>query len=332
MPELILDLLDNQIVFAALITACGGLLAYALIYPLLSGEMRGAKRLEAISVTTDRTVRAKGIELGMRKKQVAATLKDLDAKQKANNRIPLEGRIKQAGLDLSLRNFVLLCVAAAIVFGAAGFAVKKTLLAVVICVPIGGLVFPFVVLNYLRKKRIKKFVAEFPNAVDVIVRGIKSGLPIGDCLRIIANEAAEPVRSEFRHIVDVQQLGVNVADACTEMYQRVPVTEANFFGIVIQIQQKTGGNLSEVLGSLSKVLRERRKMKGKIIAMSTEATASAAIIASLPFIVGSLVYLMTPAYIELLWLREAGQRAMMFSAVWMTLGIVVMKKMIHFDF
>ena len=326
------DLLDNQIVFVILIASCGGLLAYALIYPLLSGEARAGKRVQAIAVTPDRAVRSKGVELGMRKKQVADTLKDLDAKAKTNKRIPLEARIKQAGLSLSLKNFVLLCVACAIVFGGAAFAVKKTMLAAAVCAPLGGLIFPFLVLNYLRKKRTKKFIEEFPNAVDVIVRGIKSGLPIGDCLRIIATEAAEPVRGEFRHIVDIQQLGVSVADACSELYQRVPVTEANYFGIVIQIQQKTGGNLAEVLGSLSKVLRERRKMKGKIIAMSTEATASAAIIASLPFVVGILVYLMTPAYIELLWLRDAGQKAMMFSAVWMTMGIFVMKKMINFDF
>ena len=328
---MITQFLDNQIAFVALIATCGGLLAYALIYPLLSGEARAQKRLGSLSAT-DRVVRSKGIDLGMRKKEVAATLKDLDAKQKETKRVPLADRIRQAGLEWSVRRFLLTCLGSAIVFAGAGFALKKTMLAATVCVPIGGIAVPFFLLAHLRKKRVKTFIAEFPNAVDVIVRGIKSGLPIGDCLRIIANEAAEPVRGEFRHIVDIQQIGVNVSDACAELYRRVPVTEANFFGIVIQIQQKSGGNLSEVLSGLSRVLRERKKMKGKIIAMSTEATASAAIIAALPFIVGLLVYLSSPAYIELLWLREAGQRAMMVSAVWMVMGIVVMKKMINFDF
>lgn len=325
-------LLENQIVFIGLIATCGGLLAYALIYPFLSGEARADKRLQSISVSVDRAVRSKGVELGMRKKEVAATIRELDAKQKENTRVPLQARIHQAGLDWNVKKFFLASAISALVFAALGFALKKTVVAAVVCVPIGGFAFPFFVLSYLRKKRVKKFVQEFPNAVDVIVRGIKSGLPIGDCLRIIATEAAEPVRSEFRHIVDIQQLGVNVADACAELYKRVPVTEANFFGIVIQIQQKSGGNLSEVLSGLSKVLRERRKMKGKIIAMSTEATASAAIIAALPVVVGILVYLSSPTYIELLWLREAGQKAMMVSAVWMAMGVFVMKKMINFDF
>ena len=328
---MIAELLQNQAVFAGLIALSGGLLAYALVYPLLSGEARAAKRLETISVSVDRVVRSKGVELGMRKKEVAATIRDLDAKQKTT-RLPLEIRIKQAGLEWNVKKFVVISALAALALAAAAFVVKKTVVAAVVCLPIGGIILPFFVLSYLRKKRVKKFVQEFPNAVDVIVRGIKSGLPIGDCLRIIATEAAEPVRSEFRHIVDIQQLGVNVADACSELYKRVPVTEANFFSIVIQIQQKSGGNLSEVLSGLSKVLRERRKMKGKIIAMSTEATASAAIIAALPLVVGILVYLSSPAYIELLWLREAGQRAMMVSAVWMAMGVFVMKKMINFDF
>ena len=328
---MIAELLDNQLVFVGLIAACGGLLAYALIYPLLSGEARAEKRLGAVTVSNDRVTRAKGVELGMRKKQVATTLKELEAKQKETSKIPLSARIRQAGLDWSLKKFILLCVLSAVIVAAATFVIKRSIAPTAFMTPIGAMA-PFLAVQYLRKKRMKKFVNEFPNAVDVIVRGIKSGLPIGDCLRIIATEAAEPVRGEFKHIVDIQQLGVSIADACGELYKRVPSTEANFFGIVIQIQQKTGGNLAEVLSGLSKVLRERRKMKGKIIAMSTEATASAAIIAALPFIVGILVFLSSPNYIELLWIREAGQKALIFGGFWMVIGCAVMKKMINFDF
>ena len=118
----------------------------------------------------------------------------------------------------------------------------------------------------------------------MIVRGIKSGLPLGDCMRMIAGEAQEPLRGEFRAIIDAQTLGMSIADAVAKLFERVPVAEANFFGIVIAIQQKAGGNLSEALGNLSRVLRDRRKMAGKIKAMSMEAKASAAIIGCLPFI------------------------------------------------
>ncbi len=158
-----------------------------------------------------------------------------------------------------------------------------------------GLVIPFVVafaagfgfprwlLNFLKKRRENKFLHDFPDAVDVIVRGIKAGLPLLDCLKIIANEASEPVKSEFRAIVETQTIGMPIGEACGKLYERMPLPEANFFGIVIGIQQKAGGNLSEALGNLSRVLRDRKSMKGKIQAMSMEAKASAVIIAALPF-------------------------------------------------
>jgi tight adherence protein B len=188
------------------------------------------------------------------------------------------------------------------------------------------------VLSYLKKRRIKRFTEELPNAMDVIVRGIRSGLPLADCMRIIANEAQEPLRTEFRTIIEAQSLGITIGEAVAKLYERVPVAEANFFGIVIGIQQKSGGNLSEALSNLSKVLRDRRKMRGKISAMSMEAKASAGIIACLPFVVAILTYLSSPSYIELLWTTNAGKVALVCSAMWMSIGIGVMKKMISFDF
>jgi tight adherence protein B len=170
-----------------------------------------------------------------------------------------------------------------------------------------------------------------PNALDVVVRGIRSGLPLNDCIRMIASEAQEPLRSEFRTVVESQTLGLSLGEGLTKLYERVPVPETNFVAIVIGIQQQSGGNLSEAIGNLSKVLRERKKMRDKVNAMSMEAKASAAIIAALPFVVGSLTYLSSPQYIELLWKTQAGQFALMVSAVWMCIGVFVMKKMINFD-
>jgi tight adherence protein B len=167
--------------------------------------------------------------------------------------------------------------------------------------------------------------------MDVIVRGIKSGLPLNDCMRIIASEARDPVKSEFRQLVESQALGLSVGDACGKLFERVPVAEANFFAIVIQIQQKAGGNLSEALGNLSRVIRERRKMKGKVAAMSMEARASAAIIASLPFVVTGFLWVSSPNYIELLWKTQSGKIALAISGCWMLVGLFTMKKMIDFD-
>ena len=187
-------------------------------------------------------------------------------------------------------------------------------------------------LKFLKKRRENKFLAGFPDAVDIIVRGIKSGLPLMDCLKVIVGDTQEPVKGEFRAIVESQAVGLPLGDACLKLYERMPVAEANFFGIVIYIQQKSGGNLSEALGNLSRVLRDRKKMKAKIQAMSMEAKASGAIIGALPIVVMLLVYLTSPDYISLLWTESLGNLMLAASAFWMSCGIFVMKKMINFDF
>src|SRR6185369_3983862 len=159
---------------------------------------------------------------------------------------------------------------------------------------------PLWMLKFLKGRREKKFLAGFPDAVDVIVRGIKAGLPLADSLKIIAAEAQDPIKSEFRAIVETQAIGMPLGEACAKLYERMPLAEANFFAIVIAIQQRAGGNLAEALGNLSKVLRDRKKMKAKIRAMSQEAKASAAIIGALPIAVMIMVYLTSPHYISLL--------------------------------
>src|SRR6266702_1546628 len=166
----------------------------------------------------------------------------------------------------------------------------------------------------------------------LLVGGVKAGLPLGDCLKIIANEAQEPVKSEFRSIVETQAIGMPVGEACLKLYESVPLPEPNFFGIVVSIQQKSGGNLSEALGNLSRVLRDRKRMQAKIRAMSMEAKASAAIIGALPPVVMLLVYITSPNYIELLWTAPVGRMMLVVSAMWMMTGVFVMKKMINFDF
>ena len=187
-------------------------------------------------------------------------------------------------------------------------------------------------LIFLKKRRETKFLEGFPDAVDVIVRGVKAGLPLHDCIKMITSEAPEPIRTEFRLIMETQAIGMPLGEACAKLYERTPLPEANFFGIVVAIQQKSGGNLSEALANLSKVLRDRKKMKAKIQAMSQEAKASAAIIGALPIAVMTLVYLTSPQYISLLFTNPMGHVMLAGSAAWMVIGVLVMKKMINFDF
>src|SRR6202008_2381039 len=149
-------------------------------------------------------------------------------------------------------------------------------------------------LGFMKKRREKKFLAALPDAVDVIVRGIKAGLPLFESIKVVAADAPEPLKGEFIAIIETQAIGMPLGEACARLYDRMPLPEANFFGIVVSIQQKSGGNLSEAPGNLSKGLRDRKKMAEKIQAMSMEAKSSAAIIGSLPPCVMFFVWLTTP--------------------------------------
>jgi len=331
---------DNMIVLAiaGLIALSIGSLIYFTLFSQISNDTARQKRVKQINTrnpggASRLPVAQKG---GRKKKSVQATLKELDEKQllkaKSGKSPPLSVKLQRAGLNWSKKTFYIFSVVMGFVFGGIGLAFGASPI-IAGCLVFAGLVgFPQWFLSYSSKRRQKAFMEELPNAVDVIVRGVKSGLPINDCMTIIATEAREPVRSEFARILETQQLGVPMYEAVGRLYERMPLAEANFFAIVISIQQQSGGSLSEALGNLSKVLRDRKKMRGKIIAMSMEAKASAGIIGSLPLIVMLLVYLSSPGYIALLFTTDTGNLILGVSAFWMFLGVMVMRKMINFDF
>ncbi|WP_316231554.1 type II secretion system F family protein [Bradyrhizobium sp. SZCCHNR1051] len=311
-------------------TAIGGI-AWVFLYPLLSGERKAEQRRSTVA-KSEPVVRQAERSQRSRREQVESSLKDLEAKAQKLSKVPLNMRISQAGLDWTVQKFwivsgVLGFVVCAVAFFAGGGPLGALGLGFA-----AGLGLPRWILGYLKKRREKKFLAALPDAVDVIVRGIKAGLPLFESIKVVAADAPEPLRSEFLAIIETQAIGMPLGEACARLYERMPLPEANFFGIVIAIQQKSGGNLSEALGNLSKVLRDRKKMSEKIQAMSMEAKASAGIIGSLPPIVMLLVYLSTPDYISLLWTHPTGQLMLVGCVIWMSMGILVMKKMINFDF
>ncbi|HYF54786.1 MAG TPA: type II secretion system F family protein [Salinarimonas sp.] len=322
-----MDLSALAPVLLAAVAAAG--IAYVFLYPLLSGEKRAEKRQQAlVSVTERRVDRVSAVS---RRDQVAQSLKEIDARGKARNKVTLEAKILQAGLRWTKRQFYLVSAGAAVVAGLLVMIFLGHPLLALGATFAAGLGLPQWLLVYLRNRRTHRFISELPNALDVVVRGIRSGLPLNDCIRMIASESQEPLRSEFRTVVESQTMGISMGEALAKLHERVPVPETNFVAIVIGIQQKSGGNLSEAIGNLSRVLRERKKMRDKVQAMSMEAKASASIIAALPFVVAALTYFSSPQYIELLWKTQAGQFALLISAAWMTMGVVVMKKMINFD-
>jgi tight adherence protein B len=318
----------NMLVVGTLAAVAAGGVAYVFIYPLLSGDARAERRQKAL-MTSKQEGRERAAH-SSRREQIAQTLKELEAR-KGGKTVTIEQRITQAGLSWSKSQFFLISAAIGLSCTAMTFLLIGNLFATAGALVAGVLGVPRWLLGFLKKRRINKFLEELPNAMDVIVRGLRSGLPLADCLRIIGVEAKEPLRSEFRSVIDTQALGIPLGDAVAKMYERVPVAETNFFGIVISVQQKSGGNLAETLGNLSKVLRERKKMQGKIKAMSMEAKASAGIIGALPFVVATLTYVSSPSYVRLLFVTSAGNVALVCSALWMLCGIFVMKKMINFD-
>ena len=311
-------------------TALGGV-AWVFIYPLLSGERKAESRRASVAKPepaarqTDKSQRS-------RREQVEGSLKDVEARRQKERRLPLSSRLTQAGLAWSPQKFMVLSG----ILGVAAFMAAMLggggLLGAAGLGFAAGFGLPRWALSFLKTRREKKFLKALPDAVDVIVRGIKAGLPLFESIKVVAADAPEPLKGEFLAIIETQAIGMPLGDACTRLFERMPVPEANFFGIVIAIQQKSGGNLSEALGNLSKVLRDRKKMAEKIQAMSMEAKASAGIIGSLPPIVMLLVYLSTPDYISLLWTHPTGQLLLVGCVIWMSIGIFVMKRMINFDF
>jgi len=310
--------------------AVGGV-AWVFIYPFLSGERQAERRMASVAKAEPAARATRGSQKS-RRDVIENTLKEFDERHKKSKSIPLSVRIAQAGMFWSKRQFFIISGgigAAMFLLGlltGGGLAVAGTLGVA------GALGLPRWMLSFLKKRRESKFLAAFPEAVDIIVRGVKAGLPLLDCLKMITLEAPEPVNSEFRAIVETQAIGIPLGDAAGKLYEHMPVPEANFFGIVISIQQKSGGNLAEALGNLSRVLRDRKKMKAKIQAMSQEAKASAGIIGALPVAVMTMVYITSPNYISLLWTEPLGRVMLAASVVWMSMGVMVMKKMINFDF
>lgn len=321
----------NPFVILLVVVAVTGLF-YALFYPSLSGSAAADKRFEAIA-DRRRATRADGraSDPNARRKQIADSLKEIEDRQRAKS-VSLEDRISQAGLTVDKRQFLMICVGSGLMTGFMLLVMSGKLWLAPAGLIVGAVGLPVWTLKFLRARRMNKFVAELPNAMDIIVRGVRAGLPLGDCLRIIASESQEPVRSEFRTIVEQQTMGLTLPEAVERMAKRVPVTEANFLAIVINIQTKAGGNLSEALGNLSRVLRDRKKMRSKISAMSMEAKASAAIIGALPFIVSMLIYITAPSYMTLLFTTQAGQFTIAGSLGIMFIGVMVMRNMIRFDF
>lgn len=319
----------STIALAAL--AVGGVV-YVFVMPYFSGERNVGKRVEvaAQGQTSVRQRAAAPVQLQTRRRQVQDTLKEIEEKQKKKKRVSLRTKLMQAGLNVKPQSYYIFCVVMGLVGGLvfliSGFTPITSLLGMIVC----GVGLPRWLLARRIRSRQAKFLTEFANAIDIIVRGIRSGLPLGDCMEVIASESPEPVRSEFVELVEQQRIGIPLSKAFDRLFERVPLQEVSFFSIVIAIQSQTGGNLAEALSNLSGVLRDRYKLQAKVKALSAEAKASAMIIGALPPVVMAAVYFTSPDYITLLFTEKIGQFMLVGAGLWMLIGVLVMRKMINF--
>ena len=266
-----------------------------------------------------------------RRKQILTSLKATERQQRKQS-VTLENRLAQAGLAPNVRGFWIASGVAAFVLFLMGLILTHNLLMALGIAFVAGLGLPRWALGFLAKRRVKKFTSAFPDATDIIVRGIKSGLPVHDCLKVIAAESPKPLNEEFHKVVENLGMGLSMDQCLEKLYARMPTAEVRFFAIVLGIQQKTGGNLAEALNNLSVVLRSRKMMREKIKAMSGEAVASAGIIGVLPPAILMLVQVTTPAYMAPIYRDPRGHVLLMIGGFWMFCGIMVMRKMINFKF
>jgi tight adherence protein B len=329
---------DISILAVALLVAfaLAGLI-FTLLYPFLSGDRQAAKRVA--NVREDRSKKTNGRSVAdiaaQRKKQVTESLKDMESRAKSRKKVSLRTQLERAGLDAEPRAFWIaslisgfVCMVLTYVWIGGPFSTIAAFTALII----GGFGLPRWVLSKLIKRRQKKFQSELANAIDIVVRGVKSGLPLNECLQIIARESPEPISGEFRYVVEQMRIGIPLSEALDRLIERMPLSEVKFLSIVIAIQQQAGGNLSEALGNLSGVLRDRFRMEMKVKSLAAEAKSSAGILAALPPTIMLMTHLSSPEYIEPLFTTMAGNLVLLASAFWMTCGILVMRKMINFKF
>lgn len=319
------------LVILAMVTV--GAAGLALV-PNALGSSRANQRMKAFQgdIRTNRRQVDEARSKDQRRKSVQQALKAQTEELNAKKRVRLPDLLFQAGMTITPAAFI----RNSVIFGAVLFVVL-----VVVQVPFyfaaifavaGAYLLPRFYANRRRKKYQDKFLDELPNAVEAIVRGVKTGLPLNDSMRVVAKDAKEPVKSEFARVLDQQSFGFSMTEAVQVLLDRVPLPEVNFFVVVISVQQQSGGNLSEALGNLARVLRNRKKMKQKVKAMSSEAKASAGIIGSLPIVVATIVSLVSPGYLLPLFATPIGNICLGAGVLMLATGLFIMNRMVQFDY
>ncbi|WP_297106794.1 type II secretion system F family protein [uncultured Devosia sp.] len=322
----------TMLLLVALFVITIGAAGFALV-PSALGNKRAQQRMKAFQgdIRANRREADASRTREDRRKTVQQALKSQTDALNAKKRLSLPDLIFQAGMTIKPATFI----RNSVIFGAALFVIlvlaQVPIYFAVVFAVAGGYLLPRMYVSRRRKKYQDRFLDELPNAIEAIVRGVKTGLPLNDSMRVVAKDTKEPVKSEFGRVLDQQSFGMSMTEAVQVLLDRVPLPEVNFFVVVISVQQQAGGNLSEALGNLARVLRNRKKMKQKVKAMSSEAKASAGIIGSLPVVVSILVSIVSPTYLMPLFVTPVGNLCLGIGVLMLATGIFVMNRMVQFE-
>ncbi len=279
----------------------------------------------------DATVNEKDLQ-NKRRAEIARKLKYSKEEKGADkdSKISISMKLQQAGSSMTLKKFWVLSVISLVIFLLLAKLMAFSVVSTILMGVTGLLGFPRFILSKAIKSRQKKFLEEFADALDAVVRLLQAGMPVAEAISMISREFDGPVGEEMSIIYDKQKIGIPLHEAAQEGTKRMPLPEMKMFAAGLSIQAQTGSSLSEVLSNLSRVIRSRFRLKRKVMALSSEAIASASIIGALPVIVGLGLWMVNPEHLEPLFTTATGKNMLIGSAVWMSMGILVMKQMINF--
>lgn len=318
-------------IISFLVTVSVGLLLWAIFINRLRREAWLKTRLQVIDANSGSGLRKRGVDVP-EDHSVEDALKELDARRKSTGSRVLRNKVRAIGLASDIRSYYLRIAAFTSVIVAMLAMVGTPPLVLGVVAVICAFFLPRFYLNVLFTRRTNKFTQEFPSALDMIGRGLKSGLPLQDGIRLAANEVEDPLKSELNHLMNDLGIGLSMEEAAHRLAERIPTQEVNFFAIVVSLQARTGGNLAKGIGNLAQLLRDREKLEDKVRTMSSEAKVSAIIIGAVPIVVAVITYFTSYEFISPLFTTPKGQLIVGVSSVWMLLGILIMRQMIKFDF
>jgi tight adherence protein B len=312
------------------VLAMAGMFFFAFSGP--SAAKASNRRLESVR---ERHSRSSEVSTQAQLKRILQTRQQTKMEGLAERFIPnpalLSRRLHQTGRAITLPQYALACAALVLVIGTLLILRGMPVMLAVFVALFLGLGIPHKIIARMIKRRVTQFTARFPDAIDLMVRGLRAGLPISETLGIVGDEIPGPIADEFRSVSDKMKIGRTMDAALQETADRLGTPEIQFFVITLAIQRETGGNLAETLNNLSEVLRKRSQMKLKIRAMSSESKASAWIVGSLPFIVFGLIWIINPKYMANFFVDERLMMAGGGGLLWMGIGVFIMAKMVDFE-